>query len=90
LQVIQQIVSSRNGGEKVVDLGGTLMAGRIEDVAHAGILHDERFVIKGDKITLLGWMSFAIVRPQLRPLDYNCNIYEHRSCARRKEEDSGH
>ena len=38
LQVVDEIVTPGDGGEEVVDLGGALFAGRIEDVAHADIL----------------------------------------------------
>ncbi|MEI9865128.1 MAG: hypothetical protein WDN00_11380 [Limisphaerales bacterium] len=34
LQVIDQVISSRDGGEKIVDLGGALFTGVIEGVAH--------------------------------------------------------
>ena len=54
LQVVQQIVSPRDGGEEVVDLGGALFAGRVKDIAHADSLHDGRFEIKADKIALHG------------------------------------
>ena len=35
LEVVDQIVAPGNRGEKVVDLGGALLAGRIENIAHA-------------------------------------------------------
>ena len=35
LQVVQQIVTPRDGGEQVVDLGCALFAGGVENVAHA-------------------------------------------------------
>jgi hypothetical protein len=38
LQVVDQIVMSRDAGEKVVDLGGALFSGNVKDVAHAGSL----------------------------------------------------
>src|SRR5471032_2179284 len=38
LQVVDQIVTPRDAGEKVVDLGGALFAGNVKGVAHAGSL----------------------------------------------------
>ena len=38
LQVVEQIVTPRDGGEKVVDLRGALFAGSVKDVAHADSL----------------------------------------------------
>ena len=38
LQVVQQVVAPRDGGEEVVDLGGALFAGGVKGVAHAGSL----------------------------------------------------
>ena len=49
LEVVQQVVAAGDGGEEVVDLGGALFAGRIKDIAHAGILAIEAPGIKADK-----------------------------------------
>jgi hypothetical protein len=38
LQVIDQVVTPRDGGEKVIDPGGALFTGVIEGVAHASSL----------------------------------------------------
>jgi hypothetical protein len=38
LQVVDQIVTPGDGGEKVVDLGGALFTGVIEGIAHADSL----------------------------------------------------
>ena len=35
LEVVEQIVAPRNGGEEVVDLRGARFAGRVKNVAHA-------------------------------------------------------
>ena len=37
LQVVEQIVAPRDGGEKVIDLCRALFAGSIENVAHASV-----------------------------------------------------
>ena len=37
LQVVEQIVTPRDGGEKVIDLCRALFAGSIENVAHASV-----------------------------------------------------
>ena len=42
LQVIDQIVTPGDGGEKVVDLGGALSAGVVKGVAHANSLAQRR------------------------------------------------
>ena len=38
LQVVQKIVAARDAGEEVVDLRGTLVAGRVIDIAHTDSL----------------------------------------------------
>jgi hypothetical protein len=35
LEVVEQVVAPRNGGEEVVDLRGARFAGRVKDVSHA-------------------------------------------------------
>ena len=41
LQVVEQIITPGNGGEKVVDLRGALFARGVEDVAHGHSLAEE-------------------------------------------------
>jgi hypothetical protein len=36
LQVVQKIVTARDPGKKIVNLGGALFAGRIKRIAHNG------------------------------------------------------
>jgi hypothetical protein len=42
LQIVDQIVTPGDGGEKVVDLGGALSAGVVKGVAHADSLAQRR------------------------------------------------
>jgi hypothetical protein len=53
LQVVEQIVAPRDGGEKVVDLRGALFARCVENTAHAvSLAHWQAQKVKAHKIAL--------------------------------------
>ena len=53
LQVVEQIVTPRDGGKKVVDLRRALFAGGVEGVAHAvSLAHWQAQKVKAHKIAL--------------------------------------
>jgi len=65
LEIIQQVIASRNPGEKIVDLCGALIARRIIGVAHADSLAAGRDEAKPRNIFALG-NPFATFRQRMK------------------------
>ncbi len=63
LEVIDQIVTPGDGGEKVIDLGGALFASIVEDIAHADSLaHGGGWKSQSRRnTTLRHWVGFVTV-----------------------------
>ena len=70
LQVVEQIVTPRDGGEKVVDLRGALFARGVKDVAHGHSLAD-RPGPKSKRINSVCLCAFFWYRPCLQ---HECEI----------------
>jgi hypothetical protein len=81
LEIVQKIVAAGDAGEEVVDFRGTLITGRIIDVAHADRLTVATGAAKPRNVFALGG-GFARFVPIFKRL-FKHQHYEHRRNAQK-------